>query len=171
MPLQEAQFTTELERFYNEPNSCLRSDSSFVCLALAVFALGSQWTTLAKPEDLDSACSPENSDPGRIFYNQARVIIGDIMDSASLQSVQAAFVLGVYLMPASAIGASYIYMGLAMRKALALGLHQNILDPTMSEREREIRRRLWWAIYSLERYITSSLGRTGEILLTVLTEL
>ncbi|KAJ5049108.1 hypothetical protein NUH16_007621 [Penicillium rubens] len=54
-------------------------------------------------------------------------------------------------MPASAIGSSYVYMGLALRKALAFDLHLNPEDQAVDDREREVRCRLWWSIYSLER--------------------
>lgn len=147
----QEQFTTDLRAFYSDSGSPLRLDPNFVCLALSVFALGSQWTTLATPSNLHSGSMTDNNDPGRIFYNQARVLMADIMDSSSIRSVQTAFVLGVYLMPASAIGASYIYMGLALRKALALNLHRESDDGYLNSREREVRRRLWWTIYSLER--------------------
>ncbi|KUI57409.1 hypothetical protein VP1G_04671 [Cytospora mali] len=148
----QEQFTSDLQAFYADSSSPIRHDPNFVCLALSVFALGSQWTTLAKPSNHALGSVPDDSDPGRVFYDQARFLMADIMDSSSIRSVQAAFILGVYLMPASAIGASYIYMGLALRKALALNLHRESDDAQHDNREREARRRLWWAIYSLERY-------------------
>jgi hypothetical protein len=147
----QTQFLSEIHQFYTEPSSRLRSDASFVCLAHAAFALGSQWTTLARPDDSASHLSPGDTDPGRIFYNQARALIPDVIDKPSIRSVQAPFVLGVYLLPASAIGSSYIYMGLALRKALALDLHLNPEDMNISSTEKEIRSRLWWSIYALER--------------------
>lgn len=149
----QAQFTSELHQFYSDDASPFRMDTSFVCLALAVFALGSQWTALARPEDLSDESVPDDFDPGRIFYNQARILMSDLIDRPCIRSVQATFILGVYLMPASAISASYVYMGLALRKALAIGLHQEPDDPSLDEDEREMRRRLWWSVYSLERRV------------------
>lgn len=150
----QTRFVSELDRFYADPESPLRRDPGFVCLALATFALGSQWTTLAKPQDVDeAACPSEGSDPGRMFYQLARVLMGDIVDRACIRSVQAVFVLGVYLMPASAIGASYVYMGLALRKALALGLHQETDDSALADEEREARRRLFWSVWCVERFV------------------
>ncbi|KAH8898285.1 hypothetical protein GQ53DRAFT_759539 [Thozetella sp. PMI_491] len=169
--VDQAQFIAELDHVYDDPTSRLRYDAGFVCLALAVFALGSQWTSLVKPDDRASVFLPDNKDPGRMFYKQARAIVGDIVDSTSFRSVQAAFVLGVYLMPANAIGASYVYIGLALRKALALDLHQNTADPNIGERETEIRRRLWWAIYSLERTLTIKLNRPASVSQEIITNL
>ncbi|TDZ49627.1 putative sterigmatocystin biosynthesis P450 monooxygenase stcS [Colletotrichum trifolii] len=165
----QTHFVSELRSFYSDATSKLRTDTAFVCLALAVFALGSHWTSLAKPDGAISENLPEEIDPGRVFYNQARILIADILDRPSLQSVQAAFVLGVYLMPASAISASYVYMGLALRKALAIGLHLEPDDPGLGEDEREMRRRLWWSIYSLERTVTIKLNRPRSISQDIIT--
>ncbi|KAF6803098.1 C6 zinc finger domain protein [Colletotrichum sojae] len=165
----QAQFISELESFYASESSRLRTDAGFVCLALAVFALGSHWTSLAKPDDMSDSSLPEDVDPSRIFYNQARILMADLTDRPSLRSVQAAYVLGVYLMPASAISASYVYMGLALRKALAIGLHLEPDDPTLSEDEKETRRRLWWSIYSLERTVTIKLNRPRSIAQDIIT--
>lgn len=166
----QAVFSAELDVFYSDPDSPLRRDAGFVCLALATFALGSQWTTLARPERAREAPSPsEGSDPGRIFYDLARVLMGDIIDRACVRSVQAAYVLGVYLMPASAIGASYVYMGLALRKALAIGLHQESEDSSLSVEERESRRRVFWAVWSLERTVTIKLNKPRSVSQDIIT--
>lgn len=146
-----AQFSAELDEFYTSASSSLRLDSAFVCLAHATFALGSQWATLVRPGAM-SAPSPQDGDPGRIFYQQARSLIPDIIELNSIRTVQAAFVIGVYLLPASAISSSYIYLGLALRKALALDLHQESEEIYTSQTEKELRRRTWWAVYSLERF-------------------
>ncbi|OBR16459.1 Thiamine repressible genes regulatory protein thi1 [Colletotrichum higginsianum IMI 349063] len=163
--LDQAQFTAELDQFYTCEASPLRLDTGFVCLALAVFALGSQWTAMARPEDSrdENAAARHNFDPGRVFYDQARILIPDLIDRSCIRSVQATFILGVYLMPASAISASYVYMGLALRKALSIGLHQEPDDPALSSEEKEARRRLWWSIYSLERTVTIKLNRPRSI--------
>jgi hypothetical protein len=123
--------------------------------------LGSQWATLVRPEGTTSAPSPEDGDPGRIFYQQARNLIPDIIELNSIRTVQATFVIGVYLLPASAISSSYVYLGLALRKALALDLHQESEETSISETDKELHRRMWWTVYSLERFaLTSSVSST-----------
>ncbi|KAF2621782.1 hypothetical protein BU25DRAFT_415801 [Macroventuria anomochaeta] len=164
-----AQFSAELDEFYASPNSPLRLDSAFVCLAHATFALGSQWATLVRPKDTRTAPSPQDGDPGRLFYQQARSLIPDIIELNSIRTVQAAFVIGVYLLPASAISSSYVYLGLALRKALALDLHQETEEIHISDTERELRRRLWWAVYSLERCTTVKLNRPRSIDAAIVT--
>ncbi|KAI8241160.1 putative transcriptional regulatory protein, partial [Colletotrichum sp. SAR 10_96] len=165
----QAQLTAELGAFYSDEGCRLRSDTGFVCFVLAVFALGSHWTSLARPAEEDERAVGKEEDPGRIFYDQARILMADLIDRPCLRSVQAAYVLGVYLMPASAISASYVYMGLALRKALAIGLHLEPDEPGLSEDEKEMRRRLWWSVYSLERTVTIKLNRPRSISQDIIT--
>ncbi|KAJ5690416.1 hypothetical protein N7462_004808 [Penicillium macrosclerotiorum] len=165
----QAQMLDDIHQFYTDPTSILRSDPAFICLAMATFALSSQWTTLERPEGTDVIQKRDDDDFGRIFYDHAKTFIPDIIDRSCLRSIQAPFVLGVYLMPASAIGSSYVYMGMAFRKALASDLHIHSDDQGIDEKGREIRRRLWWSIYSLERCTTVKLNRPRSINVDVIT--
>lgn len=155
----QPRFMADLFELYHQGDSHHNENASFVCLALAVFALGSQWTALSKPTNCASVSLPEDQDPGRIFYDTAQTLIGDVVQSSSLTSVQAVFVLSVYLLPASAFGAAFVYMGLALRKAMTIELHREASDSATLQADRESRRRLWWAIYSLERTLTIKLNR------------
>ncbi|KOS38256.1 hypothetical protein ACN38_g10922 [Penicillium nordicum] len=161
--LDQDQMLSDIDQFYMDTTSPLRSDLSFVCLAMATFALGSQWTPLERPEGFAVSLHRDNGDLGQVFYTHAKTLIPDLIDRPCLRSIQAPFLLGVYLMPASAIGSSYIYMGLALRKAMAFDLHLNPEDQAVDSREREVRCRLWWSIYSLERCTTVKLSRPRSI--------
>ena len=50
--------------------------------------------------------------------------------------------------------------------AISLGLHQEVIDPTLNEMTREHRRRLWWSVYSMDRFSISTLSHspTAELL-------
>lgn len=152
----QAQMLSDIVEFYMDSSSPLRLDPAFICLAMATFALGSQWTPLERPEQFESCQQIDDVDLGREFSFYAKSLVPDIIERSCLRSIQATFVLGVYFMPASAIGASYVYLGLALRKALAFDLHLDSEDLTLVEIEREVRCRLWWSIFSLERYMTPS---------------
>ncbi|RSL50762.1 hypothetical protein CEP53_008693 [Fusarium sp. AF-6] len=159
----QAEVIDELDHFYSNPTSPLRSDPSFVCLVLGIFALGSHWTPLERPSNSPPTLQTEECDPGNVFFRQAKLLVPDIIERSCLRSIQACFLLGVYLMPLSAVGSSYIYMGLALRNALTFDLHQSSDDQMLDEREREVRRRLWWSIFSLERCTTIKLNRPRSV--------
>ncbi|GAT22684.1 C6 transcription factor [Aspergillus luchuensis] len=42
--------------------------------------------------------------------------------------------------------------------AISLGLHQEVLDPEVSEEDRNRRRRAWWSVYSLDRLLSVKSG-------------
>ncbi|KAL4742946.1 fungal-specific transcription factor domain-containing protein [Aspergillus similis] len=161
--LDQAQFLADVDQLYTEPASPLRLDTGFICLVLSVLALGSQWTDLERPSSFSATLLPDGRDPGRGFHEEARSLIPDLMDRTSLTSVQAPFILGVYSLPDRALGSAYSYMGLALRKAVALEIHQQADDTGMSEHERQVRCRLWWAVYSLERTTAIKLNRPRSI--------
>lgn len=147
----QARMISGLEEFYTDRKSSLRYDTGFLCLALASLALGSQWTAL-QCDDPSSMLPKYNVDEiGRICYRHARLLVPDLDDSFSLEAVQAPFVLGVYLLPARATGSLHMYLGLALRKAMAMDLHTKAEAASLDDQEREIRSRLWWSIFSLER--------------------
>lgn len=147
-----SRFLADVDQLYTNSASQLCLDSGFVCLVLSVLALGSQWTEIERPAGFPANVLPDGGDPGRIFYEEARLLIPDLMDRTSLTSIQAPFILGVYSLPDRAPGSAYSYMGLALRKAVALEIHQQTDDSRIPEHEKQIHRRLWWSVYSLERW-------------------
>jgi hypothetical protein len=152
-------FIHELAQVYTEPSSTLRLDCNFVCQALMEFALGSQFAALVSQE-ANSRITSQDQDPGWGFYEAARDLVPFVLESSTLRSIQALFMMGVYLLPAKARSTAYMYMGMAMRMAVANGLHQKQVDPAQSEEEREIRHRMWWALYSLERCVSALFYRS-----------
>ncbi|KAK7417269.1 hypothetical protein QQX98_004703 [Neonectria punicea] len=146
----QAQFLADIDQFYNNPASPLRFDASFITLALAAFALGAQRTTMSGSR----TSLPESSDdcdPGQVFFDGARPLIPDVIERSCLRAIQATFALGVFLLPQSTVELSYVYIGVALRKAVGFDLHRDTDDPSIPPREREVRSRLWWSIYSVER--------------------
>ncbi|KAL2844151.1 fungal-specific transcription factor domain-containing protein [Aspergillus pseudoustus] len=160
--VDQAQFLANVDQLYTDPSSSLRLDSGFVCLTLSILALGSQWTELERPSSFPAHLRPNGGDPGRVFYEEARTLIPDLIDRTSLTSIQAPFILGIYSLPDRALGSAYAYMGLALRKAVALELHQQT-DALALDHEKQIRCRLWWSVYSLERTTAIKLNRPRSI--------
>lgn len=133
---------------YAKRSSRFVPDCSFVCVALMALAIGSQFAHL-KATNPRSSLHGGDPYPGLLFYNLARSLIPDVIAHHSVEAVQACFIMSVYLLPAHAYDTSYFYMGLAMRMAVALNLHQEKGNTNSSTKE--VRHRIWWAVYSLER--------------------
>ncbi|KAG7409383.1 putative transcriptional regulatory protein [Fusarium oxysporum f. sp. rapae] len=80
----QAQLIHEIEQFYTNQTCPLRFDPSFICLALTIFALGSHWTPLERP----GHSRIDEHDPGRLFFEQAKLLVPDIIELPGLRSIQ-----------------------------------------------------------------------------------
>ncbi len=150
-----------LREFYSSP---LRLDSShapWVCTLLMMFAIGTQFAHLESHTD-SSNDSGEASDQqhnstgkndhevGLSFYHAACRLIPDVIADASIESVQAFLLLGVYALPVDAAGLSCTYFGIAIKIATQNGMHRNFTK-SLDERQVELRRRIFWTAVTLER--------------------
>lgn len=84
-------------------------------------------------------------------------------EARSIQNIEAMVLLVVYhLRTASSHGMWYM-IGLAMRTAIDLGLHRKANEINMDPFTTQMRRRLFWTVYYLERVVSMSLGRPFSI--------
>ena len=73
----------------------------------------------------------------------------ELMERTSLASVQTSILLGSYLSYHGKPNSSFALLGATIKSAQALGLHR---EPVGSFNEREQRKRVWWTIYTWDRY-------------------
>jgi hypothetical protein len=95
---------------------------------------------------------------GRWHYRRSQTLLARELESPSVSTLQCHLLSCIYLCCGSFQNMADSACGLAVRAAYMLGLH---LDPprTMPRREREMRKRLWWALYVLDSKIGMKLGR------------
>ncbi len=95
---------------------------------------------------------------GRWHYRRSQTLLARELESPTVSTLQCHLLCCIYLCCGSFQNMADSACGLAVRTAYMLGLH---LDPppTMPQREREMRRRLWWALYVLDSKIGMKLGR------------
>ena len=129
-----------------------------------VFAVGTQFAHLSSqqstclvskvgtPRIEDSSASEDAA--GLSFYHAAKTLTPDVITLASIESVQALLLLGVYTLPIDPAGLSYNYIGLAVKIAISNGMHRRYRKG-MDARTVGIRKRLWWTAQSLEMYSRS----------------
>ncbi|WVO14414.1 hypothetical protein L204_102047 [Cryptococcus depauperatus] len=116
---------------------------------------------LGEDEKLPGAVSHE------VYYNAAVACLSTLSSHHSLATVQALVLLTIYGFrhPTAEVSVWQVG-GLSMRTAVELGLHRK----TMSKAEREkdpkryeMKKRVFWAIYSLDRMMSAQLGRPTGI--------
>ncbi|GAO47749.1 hypothetical protein SAICODRAFT_32185 [Saitoella complicata NRRL Y-17804] len=127
-----------------------QEDTIFLCVLLMVLAVGSQFAELETQ-------SP-TPDAGFSYYKAARMLLPHVITACKMSSVQACLLMTSYLQWTRQRDVSYAYMGMAVRMAVSNGMHRRCnvaLDPRVVE----IRTRLWWSIYTKDRFMNMSMGR------------
>lgn len=160
--VDEQSLRRKLDRFFSDPRPLMPEDAPWLCTLLMVFATGTQFAHLSsqrgrndvsKTNDAESHESPAPDDDAALnFYHAATPLIPDVISLASIESVQAFLLLGVYTLPVDAAGLSSTYLGVAIKMAVQNGMHRKY-HKGMDARTIELRNRIWWTAYTLEKYI------------------
>lgn len=146
-------FYTTLNSVYNGTASPSTADDAFICFALLVFAFGSQFAHLRSGNEAHE--SPMlGLDPGKQFYDCAQKLIPRIIAKCTLKGIQVCLLAGLYNLPYNLPDTSYLYLGMAMRMSIASGLHRKTVATGLDSRIREVRNRLWWSVYSIDKFVS-----------------
>ena len=91
--------------------------------------------------------------PGYEFYSRAReLIVAKSLDVVSISMVQALLLMALYQQNTLRSRQCYLTVGHAARVAQELGLHIPLPDGQgISSLDKELRLRLWWGCFSLDR--------------------
>lgn len=154
--LDDDEFYPRLERVYSRvPDPTDQEACLICCQVLLVLALGqmysvNQWTGNDGP-------------PGFSYFKSALKFLPDSHEDGSILFVEVLSYVGYYMQTLNRRDAAYLYLGLAMRMAISLGLHQEVTDQELDPHERERRRRVWWSTYSLDRLLSVTSGHPISI--------
>ncbi|KAI5949270.1 hypothetical protein KGF57_004869 [Candida theae] len=126
-------------------------DELFYSIVNVIFAFGCQLAPAFQNME-------DNSD---IYFERSqRYLRFHLMDSGSVLLVQALLLNGQFLQASSGSAGCWNIVGLAIRIAQGLGLHQDQnYASTKSLIEREIRKRLWQGCLLMDRIVSMTLGR------------
>ncbi|KIW95283.1 uncharacterized protein Z519_03867 [Cladophialophora bantiana CBS 173.52] len=149
LPLvHEPSFRKELDALYDDHKSASIAFSSVINV---VFAYGCDYL------DLDLKRTYELA---QTFHERATdLILLVCYELASLEVVQALLLVTLHLNSSMQFHRMWINTGLLVRTAQALNLHLDPSDWDISMMEKELRKRFWWSIYSLDRFISLKHGR------------
>ncbi|KAI1355706.1 fungal-specific transcription factor domain-containing protein [Xylaria sp. FL0043] len=118
-----------------------------------VYAIGAMLIQLT---ERNTPTPPEN------YYMTALQHLFTARESKTTQNVEAMLLLVLYHIRSSSYGIWYM-IGLAMRTCIDLGLHTRRHESNLDRYTIQMRRRLFWSVYSLERTIAICLGRPLSI--------
>ncbi|KAI9258795.1 fungal-specific transcription factor domain-containing protein [Phascolomyces articulosus] len=106
---------------------------------------------------------------GEKYASKARELLLNAIDTPSLSNVQALILLTLHEYGCARGPRSWMYSGMAIRMAMELGLNK---EPDLEENsgksmstdrwtEQELQRRVFWAVFSLDKFLSASTGRPG----------
>ncbi|KAG1473482.1 hypothetical protein G6F56_000928 [Rhizopus delemar] len=105
-----------------------------------------------------------------IFFHRAKRLIEDFMDVPRISTVISAYLLSLYepsadvYRPGSYHCRHWGFSGMAFRMCIELGLYdENNVDPALTTVEKELRRRVFWACYELDKFQSSGWERPWMI--------
>lgn len=120
-------------------------DSEFLVLAHMVFATASLTGRTHDPAVQDRV-------PGVQHFNLAHKYIPQIISEGSFTGIQILLLMTVYILSTESTEASYKYASLALRSSIILQLHVQNSSDDLPPEMREVRRRIFWTAYIIERY-------------------
>ncbi|KAB8209094.1 hypothetical protein BDV34DRAFT_210439 [Aspergillus parasiticus] len=166
--VEEDWIREKLNICYTNPSSLSSNDAGSVCSILMVLAVGTQFAHMESaipvnrpPVDLSSMEDHHFSEDevGLTFYQFASKLVPDILATVSIRSVQACLLIGTYLLPLDTSGLCYTYFGLALKMAIQNGMHRRYQGEGLSPRMIEVRNRVFWTAYTIEKRVSILHGR------------
>ena len=154
-----AAFDQELLAAYRGPpdladkDGCLAYAKVLVTLAFGQLYSVNQWIDFKGP-------------PGFEYFTRALQLLPDAHEEGSILCVETLALVGYFMQNMNRRDVAFLYIGMALRMAISLGLHQEVKPsseqhmvlPALDEAVREHRRRVWWSIYSLDRILSAKSG-------------
>ncbi|KAL1968409.1 hypothetical protein VTN77DRAFT_1938 [Rasamsonia byssochlamydoides] len=139
------------------PNTSQAHDPEpgWVCSLFMMFVLGAE--TLGE-DGSDEAISIQTR-----YVKMVRERFEQLAFTASLANVQALLLLQLYEHNAGERNTAWMFLGLAARMAIALGMHREGANKGFDSIERNTRRIVWWTLYMFEQNVSIILGRPPSI--------
>ncbi|OOF95346.1 hypothetical protein ASPCADRAFT_515743 [Aspergillus carbonarius ITEM 5010] len=127
-----------------------RQDKTKMALADIIIAIGAQSTKRA----------PSTERAERFFFSRAqRSAFEGMLENPSLELVRLFLLMSFYMLGACRRNTAFMYLGVAVRAAVALGLHLTELADAVPSPEQHQRARVWMSAYILDLLVSSILGR------------
>ncbi|KAI9006295.1 fungal-specific transcription factor domain-containing protein [Phycomyces nitens] len=139
-------------------------------LLYAICSIGARFVNFESHSDLRSYCNITTEDLlvlQATLLSRSRDILKIIYKRSRIGSVQTLILLTMFVEDSeddSEDTSHWFITGMAIRMAQDLGLHRNSGKWQIPEHEIELRRRIWFATYVMDRWVGAEIGRPVSIL-------
>lgn len=134
-----------------------RSDHGFLLLLLMVLIMGCWYTPKHKTQDLGLSSHDMDTLRSQLLAVVQRDFM-ELMDEDSLEFVQVCALLGSFYLYHGKPRSSFSILGAATKTSQAMDLHRDS-NAKRSFEDTEERKRVWWTIYTWDRYVTPTCER------------
>lgn len=141
---------------HQDPEAPENKTQGWLCRWLSLVALGELYSN-SQLSRLDAGSYQSFlQPPGSEYYFQAVSLLQELAESPDIEYVETLCLLALYAYSLNKVNTAYMYVGVAMRAALALGLHRDVKDGIVgrsctSDRVRhEHEKRVFWNVYYLD---------------------
>lgn len=128
-----------------------------------VFAFGSEHVQVRPPYNGSPAGSASAKPDRARFFKRAKVLAFSSILQARIELVQALLLMSHYLHGSLELNHCWTVIGLAIRTAQELGLYLAPANFTEDIIEQEIRKRVWWGCFVIDRLVSIKVGRPPTI--------
>jgi len=156
--IHEGAFRAEYEMMWSTEEHMRReTDTSRIAILNMVFAYGCEFCQTVPSQDIFDEASP--------FVARARkIVMSLVFKDTDLPLVQAMLLLSSYLQGTLALNECWNLVGLTIRSAVSIGMHLSPgEDRSLTAVDREMRKRIWWGCFILDRTLSMKYGRPPSI--------
>ncbi|KAJ5606676.1 hypothetical protein N7510_009457 [Penicillium lagena] len=153
--LHEGSFRQRYERLWLHGGvETTEKNLAWFALVNLVFTFGSHHAPVINRVSIDDSH----------FFRRAKILVfSSLFQPGTIDIVQSLLLMGQYLHSSLELEYSWTVIGLANRLAQGLGLHLNADNFTSNVIEKEIRKRVWWGCFVIDRILSMKLGRPPTI--------
>lgn len=152
----EPTFRVELQEVIS--TGCVRKDrAAFLYLAVLVTGVGARYAA----DSADAIVRDQSCDFDGLGLRLIRLIetkLLDIFDESGIEAVQIAIIMSSYYLYQGLPKRSFALLGSGLKVALSIGLHRESSWTMSNPVIKEVWRRLWWALYTAEVSVDSSVA-------------
>lgn len=130
-------------------------DKGWICCIYMVFDFGYQALKHRRPRQAPAL--------HQSYVKLAQNHLHEVLNTTSLSNVQALLLMQLHHHNSGARNASWMLLGCACRMAISMGMHREGARGGFSPIVRELRRRVWWTMYTFEKQASLILGRPSAI--------